>query len=167
MQIIWISASACKRTSRTDLILTLTNIFRSMLPSWKHALLTSSYAVQTETVLAHISSANQHEKSFTKTTTVRLTCSSPFPFSFTTGLNVTERKGGPWRSSLPQKQQQSPQGIPERQSPMGIPVHRAPFLTALPTDKHPPLQQLKCHFPLVRMKLLKRFLKRGIWKELN
>lgn len=55
-----------------------------------------------------------------------------------------------------------PQGIPERQSPMDIPARRVPFFTALPTDQHPPLQHLNCHFPLIHMKLLKGFLKKGI-----
>lgn len=53
------------------------------------------------------------------------------------------------------------QGIPDGQSPMAIPADRAPFLTALPTEQHPPLQHLSCHFPSIHMTLLKGFLKRA------
>lgn len=70
-----------------------THVFRSMLPSWKHALLTSF--LSTETVIAPFSSPNQDERSFSKITTAKSTGSSPFPYSSTTGLNVTESKGGP------------------------------------------------------------------------
>lgn len=59
-------------------IFKLTNIFRSMLPSSKHVLIISCYAVQIQTVVAPISSTNQYKRSFSRTTTAKLTCSSQF-----------------------------------------------------------------------------------------
>lgn len=140
MQIMWTSASPCKRTSCTDLIFKLTNIFRSTLPSWKHVLLISYYAVQIQTVVAPISSPNQYKRSFSKTTTAKLTCSSQFSIQlhYWSQHNRKQRRSMKIQSPT-EAAALGPQGIPEGQSPMDIPAHRAPFLTLLPTGKYPPL----------------------------
>lgn len=119
-------------------IFKLTNIFRSMLPSSKHVLIISCYAVQIQTVVAPISSTNQYKRSFSRTTTAKLTCSSQFSIHSTTGLNRKERRSMKIQSPT-EAAALGPQGIPEGQSPMDIPPHWAPFLTPLPTGKHPPL----------------------------
>lgn len=166
-QIIGTSASPCKRTSYTNLILPLTNISGSMLPSWKHALLISYCAVQTETVVAPISSPNQHERSFSKTTTAKLTGSSRFPSSSTPGLKMTERKGGPRRSRLPQKQQRWVHRASQSCKPHGHPCSQSSLPYSSPHRQAPTSATPELPFPLAHMELFKAFLKRGIGKELN
>lgn len=120
------------------------NHFRSMLPSWKHALLISSYAVQRQWLHLFQVQINMSEALVKQLNYSKINIQLPFSIRSTIGLNMTERKGAPWRSSLPQKEQHwvhraSQTGKAPRTSLLTGPLPPSPPHWQVPTSATPEL----------------------------
>lgn len=144
------------------------NHFRSMLPSWKHALLISSYAVQRQWLHLFQVQINMSEALVKQLNYSKINIQLPFSIQVHNWSQHDRKERSSMKIQPPTEGAAlGSQGIPDGQSPKDIPGDRAPFLPALPTDKDPPLQHLNCHLLSIHMNLLKGFLKRDTWKELN